>query len=133
MNWNYDTPKAQVQDKLADDLGILNKALQIDPANHELRLLTGLVAHFAYNLNDEAAFQIATDNLSKGIRRGVWRTARKVAGSRKAIQALRLRLRLGLRQSGSARARGDYGGAEAPPFQSHPCGSWAVCAASSGG
>ena len=65
MNWNYDIPKAQVQDKLADDLGILTKALQSDPSNHELQLLTGLVAHFAYNVNDEAAFQIATDNLTK--------------------------------------------------------------------
>src|SRR6185437_1540156 len=65
LNWNYDIPKAQVQDKLADDLGILSKALQSDPSNHEFQLLTGLVAHFAYNLNDEAAFQIATDNLTK--------------------------------------------------------------------
>jgi hypothetical protein len=65
LNWNYDIPKAQVQDKLADDLGILSKALQGDPTNHELQLLTGLVAHFAYNVNDEAAFQIATDNLTK--------------------------------------------------------------------
>jgi hypothetical protein len=65
VNWNYDIPKAQVQDKLADDVGILSKALQADPSNHELQLLTGLVAHFAYNVNDEAAFQIATDNLSK--------------------------------------------------------------------
>jgi len=64
-NWNHTVPKAQVQEKLADDLGILSKALQADPSNHELQLLTGLVAHFAYNLNDEAAFQIATDNLSK--------------------------------------------------------------------
>ena len=65
VNWNYDIPKAQVQDKLADDLGILIKALQSDPSNHELQLLTGLVAHFAYNVNDEAAFQIAKDNLTK--------------------------------------------------------------------
>ena len=65
VNWNYAIPKTQVQDKLADDLGILNKALQADPSNHELQLLTGLVAHFAYNVNDEAAFQIATDNLTK--------------------------------------------------------------------
>lgn len=63
--WNYNIPKAQVQDKLADDVGILSHALQSDPANHELQLLTGLVAHFAYNVNDEAAFQVATDNLSK--------------------------------------------------------------------
>jgi hypothetical protein len=65
LNWNYDISKAQVQDKLADDLGILTKALQADPSNHELQLLTGLVAHFAYNVNDEAAFQIAKDNLTK--------------------------------------------------------------------
>lgn len=63
--WNYEIPEAQVQNKLADDLGILSKALQSDPTNHELELLTGLVAHFAYNVNDEAAFQIATDNLTK--------------------------------------------------------------------
>ncbi|HXP11871.1 MAG TPA: hypothetical protein VN828_25410 [Acidobacteriaceae bacterium] len=63
--WNYDIPQSQVQDKLADDLGILAKALQADPSNHELQLLTGLVAHFAYNVNDEAAFQIAKDNLTK--------------------------------------------------------------------
>lgn len=65
LNWNYDIPKAQVQDKLADDVGILSKALKDDPSNHELQLLTGLVAHFAYNLNDEAAFQTATDTLGK--------------------------------------------------------------------
>ncbi len=65
VNWKYGIPKVQVQDKLADDLGILTKALQADPSNHELQLLTGLVAHFAYNLNDEAAFQIATDNLAR--------------------------------------------------------------------
>jgi hypothetical protein len=63
--WNYNVPEAQVQDKLADDLGILGKALQSDTSNHELQLLTGLVAHFAYNVNDEAAFQIAKDNLTK--------------------------------------------------------------------
>ncbi|HEV2578181.1 MAG TPA: hypothetical protein VGU25_13315 [Acidobacteriaceae bacterium] len=65
LNWNYDIPKAQVQDKLADDLGILSKAVQSDPNNHELQLLTGLVAHFAYNVNDEAAFDPATSNLTK--------------------------------------------------------------------
>ena len=43
----------------------MTKALQAEPSNHELQLLTGLVAHFAYNVNDEAAFQIATDNLTK--------------------------------------------------------------------
>jgi hypothetical protein len=63
--WNYDIPEVQVQDKLADDLGILAKSLQSDPSNHELQLLTGLVAHFAYNVNDEAAFQTATDNLTR--------------------------------------------------------------------
>ena len=41
----------------------------------------------------------------------------EVAASRKAIQALRLCLRLGLRQSGSALARGDYGTAEAVLLQ----------------
>src|SRR5215472_675917 len=63
--WNYNIPEAQVQDKLADDVGILSKALQAEPSNHELQLLTGLVAHFAYNVNDEAAFDIATSNLTK--------------------------------------------------------------------
>lgn len=64
-NWRYNIPQAQVQDKLSDDLGILSKALQADPANHELLLLTGLVAHFAYNVNNEAAFDIAVADLTK--------------------------------------------------------------------
>ncbi|HZQ44105.1 MAG TPA: hypothetical protein VFA99_12695 [Acidobacteriaceae bacterium] len=63
--WNYDVPETQVQDKLSDDLNILSKALQSDPSNHELQLLTGLVAHFAYNVSDDAAFQVAVDDLTK--------------------------------------------------------------------
>lgn len=65
LHWNYDIPESQVQDKLADAVGILSEALAADPNNHDLQLLTGLVAHFAYNVNDEAAFKIATDNLTK--------------------------------------------------------------------
>jgi hypothetical protein len=50
-NWNYAIAKKDVADRLERDLGFLGAALQKHPDNVELALLTGLVAHYAYNVD----------------------------------------------------------------------------------
>src|SRR5580700_3907544 len=49
--WNYTIAKKDVADRLEKDLGFLGAALQKHPDNVELALLTGLVAHYAYNVD----------------------------------------------------------------------------------
>lgn len=47
----YPVTKDQVAARLTKDLGFLVPALKNHPRNEELALLTGLVAHYAYNLD----------------------------------------------------------------------------------
>lgn len=49
--WKYDIPKDQVISRLSKDLGFLKLALKEHGDNLELLLLTGLVAHYAYNMD----------------------------------------------------------------------------------
>jgi hypothetical protein len=76
--WAYPVAKTDVARKLTKSLATLREASDSAPDNHELRLATGLVAHFAYNLDVEAAFQPAVDILSTALQeapddiRGGW-------------------------------------------------------------
>ncbi|HMG88286.1 MAG TPA: hypothetical protein VK574_21330 [Terracidiphilus sp.] len=49
--WDYALAKKDVADRLEKDLGFLTAALLKHPDNEELALLTGLVAHYAYNVD----------------------------------------------------------------------------------
>ena len=57
--WHYQTPKDQVASQLRDSLDKLQKAIAAAPDNPELLLLTGLVAHYAYNVDVEDAYDLA--------------------------------------------------------------------------
>ena len=76
--WRYRVPKVEVVQTLTTSLKVLQTANAIVPDNHELQLATGLVAHFAYNLDVEAAYQPAIDYLSRALKedpgdiRGAW-------------------------------------------------------------
>src|SRR5665213_1738825 len=63
--WSYSVPKADVAKTLTASLETLLKANESAEDNHELQLATGLVAHFAYNLDVEAAYKPAVEFLSK--------------------------------------------------------------------
>lgn len=57
--WSYPVPKADVTARFSRALRTLDNAQQRDPDNKELELLTGLVAHLAYNMGDEDASDLA--------------------------------------------------------------------------
>ena len=57
--WSYPVPKTEVTTRFSRALRTLENAQQRDPDNKELELLTGLVAHLAYNLGDEDANDLA--------------------------------------------------------------------------
>jgi len=63
--WSYPVPKADVVKTLTGSLATLEKAGKSAADNHELQLATGLVAHFAYNLDVEAAYDPAIEFLTK--------------------------------------------------------------------
>jgi hypothetical protein len=63
--WRYDTPKKKVALQLKKDLSELQKAAAAAPDNTELLLLTGLVAHYAYNLDVENAHDIVVKMLNQ--------------------------------------------------------------------
>lgn len=63
--WRYETPKSEVASRLKASLGELQKALALAPTNEELVLLTGLVAHYAYNVDVEGSYELAVDSLEK--------------------------------------------------------------------
>ena len=63
--WRYTIPKRQVLAEFTSGLDELTKAVKTAPDNRELQLLTGLVAHLAYNLDVEKAYQPAVDLLTK--------------------------------------------------------------------
>jgi hypothetical protein len=63
--WAYDTPKEQVAAILRSSLEELRAAETREPENAELFLLTGLIAHLAYNVDVEDAYQPAVDSLEQ--------------------------------------------------------------------
>jgi hypothetical protein len=63
--WAHDTPKEQVVAILTSSLLDLRSAETREPENAELFLLTGLVAHLAYNVDVEEAYQTAVDSLEQ--------------------------------------------------------------------
>lgn len=64
-NWTYPTPKQNVVSRLNADLSALEAAAQSAPGNEELLLLTGIVAHYAYNVDVASAYQVAVDSFEK--------------------------------------------------------------------
>jgi hypothetical protein len=63
--WAYDTPKEEVVSTLASSLHDLRSAEASAPENEELFLLTGLVAHLAYNVDVEDSYETAVQSLEK--------------------------------------------------------------------
>lgn len=57
--WTYDVPKQDVASSLNSALTQLTAASKAAPDNHELQLLAGLVAHYAYNVDVEDAYDPA--------------------------------------------------------------------------
>src|SRR5258708_22029490 len=60
--WTYNTPKDQVVAQLTSGLNDLRSAETAAPGNEELLLLTGLVAHLAYNLDVEETWDVAVQS-----------------------------------------------------------------------
>jgi hypothetical protein len=67
-NWDYPTPKNEVAARLQADLSALQTAALAAPDNEELLLLTGLAAHYAYNVDVESAYDVAVDADEKAAR-----------------------------------------------------------------
>lgn len=63
--WAYDTPKTQVASLLASSLRDLRSAEPAAPQNEELLLLTGIVAHLAYNVDVEETYEVAVQSFEK--------------------------------------------------------------------
>ncbi|MGD0546868.1 MAG: hypothetical protein ABR991_03480 [Terracidiphilus sp.] len=63
--WQFPIAKEEVATRLGKDLGFLTIALKSHPDNAELLLLTGLVAHYAYNLDVEGSYDIAVNTLGQ--------------------------------------------------------------------
>ena len=66
--WRYQTPKEVVVAQLKDSLAKLQAAIASSPDNPELWLLTGLVAHYAYNVDVEEAYDVAVKCLQNAKR-----------------------------------------------------------------
>ncbi|MFI5098662.1 MAG: hypothetical protein ACHQT6_11880 [Candidatus Acidiferrales bacterium] len=63
--WTYDTPKTQVASLLTSSLRDLRSAEIAAPQNEELLLLTGIVAHLAYNVDVEETYEVAVQSFEK--------------------------------------------------------------------
>jgi hypothetical protein len=63
--WRYQIPKNEVAARLKASLAELQRALGSTPDNEELLLLTGLVAHYAYNVDVAGSFDVAVNTLTK--------------------------------------------------------------------
>lgn len=63
--WHYSTPKEQVLAKVEASLAALKTALHAAPDNVELLLLTGLVAHYAYNIDVPDTYDLAMGSFEK--------------------------------------------------------------------
>lgn len=64
-NWQYEIPKDQVAARLSKDLAFLSLAVKDHPDNVELLLLTGLVAHYAYNVDVSDGAEISIKMLAQ--------------------------------------------------------------------
>ena len=60
--WSYDRPKPQVASLLASSLRDIRSAKASAPQNEELLLLTGIVAHLAYNVDVEDTYEVAVES-----------------------------------------------------------------------
>ena len=63
--WPFDTPKAQVVSLLSSSLRELRSSAPDAPQNEELLLLTGLVAHFAYNVDVPDTYEVAVQSFEE--------------------------------------------------------------------
>jgi len=63
--WTRDTPKERVASELASDLHDLRSAEIAAPHDEELLLLTGVVAHLAYNVDVEETYEVAVESFGK--------------------------------------------------------------------
>ena len=78
LEWHYSVRKADVVKTLTASLYTLQRVNGSAGDNHELQLATGLVAHFAYNLDVESAYEPAVEFLTKALKnepsdiRGQW-------------------------------------------------------------
>jgi hypothetical protein len=57
--WRFPVPKADIESRFRVNLRVLEEAQKQSPSNTELALLTGLVAHLAYNLDIQEAYEPA--------------------------------------------------------------------------
>ncbi len=64
-SWKYPVAKEDVAARLSKDLGFLTLAVKNHPDNAELLLLTGLVAHDAYNLDVPGSYDTAMSVLGR--------------------------------------------------------------------
>lgn len=64
-DWQYPVSREEVANRLSDDLGFLSLAVQRHPGNEDLLLLTGLVAHYAYNLDVTGSYDTAMKALGQ--------------------------------------------------------------------
>jgi hypothetical protein len=78
QNWKYPVAKTDAAARLGVDLASLNSAVKAHPDNAELLLLTGLVAHYAYNVDlpgshdTSLAALAAAERLDKADFRAPW-------------------------------------------------------------
>jgi hypothetical protein len=77
-NWKYPVAKAEAAARLGMDIASLNSANKAHPDNIELLLLTGLVAHYGYNVDvpgshdTSVAALAAAEKLDQGDFRAPW-------------------------------------------------------------
>jgi hypothetical protein len=64
-DWQYPVSREEVATRLSADLGLLALAAKSNPGNEDLLLLTGLVAHYAYNVDVSGSFDAATRALAQ--------------------------------------------------------------------
>lgn len=64
-NWNYQTPKDQVVQKLTETYQKLDALVKKYPDNIELVLFKGLVAYFGYQLDLDGYYDLAVENFNK--------------------------------------------------------------------
>ena len=89
--WRFPVPKAALASKLSKDVGVLERQQQVFPTNTELQILTGLVAHFAYNLEDDQAFQVAMRLLQEQAKddwRAKWFLGIHMCQSRRTVEGM---------------------------------------------
>lgn len=60
--WSYSVPKTEVASKLSLSLAELRSAQTHAQQNEELLLLTGIVAHLAYNVDVDGTYQVAVQS-----------------------------------------------------------------------